>query len=317
MVALLILVLGVAAGVLFLWQPQGAVPPLNPPDSSPNTITPPANLEGLKYLRGDTNILLAVRPREFGTEGSSPEDGAKAALSRLGVPSGFLETFERAGLPWKSVDHVVLGATISDEVAEVPPFTIALVLREPMADEERFLKALQGRRTTMGGRTVHQVNLAGLPGVLAWKAKPSVWILTLREADLPMAEGGSGPTSPTLLDLLTNRLQPEFPVWLVIDEADWSRKPSVKALALLKQKQDWLPRIAKIRALTVGAGLAAVQRQQVVIRTADAETARKVSSEWSEFKPSVQGNDVSIVNLGAPEIILGPLTAGLEKALAP
>lgn len=271
--SVLLLVVGFALGMYLIDKPIKPQVPgsANSLTASGFHVTPPGKLEGLKYLRPDTNVLFAVQPGALIGYAAETNQDPKAILMAAGMPRGVLELLDRAGLKLEQIDHITGGLAVGDAVAELR-FTLTLVLKQPLADEERFLRAFEARRITQGGRTLQVVNLAGRPGVLAWQASPKVWVFAANEDDLPPTAGGTGPTSTTLLDMISTRLSPATSTWAAMDEGRWSEKPGVQLAALLLQKKDWLATLAKGRAAVVGLSFEPSPRLRIFVHAADTET---------------------------------------------
>src|SRR5262245_8526702 len=77
-------------------------------------------------------------------------------LPRAGVPDATFAAIARAGLTLPQIDHVVAGTS-----AHEPSFTLVLVLRRPLDDEEPFLQKLQAQPNPWGKKDHFNVTLDG------------------------------------------------------------------------------------------------------------------------------------------------------------
>ena len=281
------------------------------PKGRPDVIEPVA-LQGVKYLRPDSNLVLAVQSWPVLQHATRTGRDPVAMLEEMGVPRTVFATLDRAGVTLEQIDHIAVGATVGDQVLEVPPLTLVLVLREPVADVDRFLKAFDARRTRVGDRTVHQVNLGGLTGLLLWQATPTIWTFALREADLPTGMAERGPLSTECRELVSQKAA----AWVVVGEADWSKKPAVRFLADLRKKPAWLTMAEKLRMATIDLSLAdASPRLGVFVRVRDDDTGERLRQALPDAKG--KGPAVWVVHDGDPADGLGKIARTLEDTLKP
>lgn len=271
--------IALAIGALaFLLAPrQTNSPPLaNPPVATP-TPTPPAQLDALKYLPAQANLVFAVQPAALMHQLRLTSLDPEAFFQDLGLPPSLLEGVGRTGLAWDDIDHLVIGWVVDDQVAEFR-FLAGLALRQPLKDEERFRNALQARRVALPDREAYQVTLAGWPGVWAWPAEPTCWVFAHREADLPASNsspGSPGPISATLSAIIHDRLTPGDLAWLVMDESDWARKPLLKLLGLMERKPPLVSFLEPVRSLAAGLSVTPSPRLRVYAALGHASSAKQ------------------------------------------
>jgi hypothetical protein len=268
--------LGIGVGAYYL---RGHRAGSNPDaDAGPNaTPTPPAELAGLAYLPPDCNLVAAVQPGPLLAYTSRTNQDPREILQRAEVPAGVLAFLERAGVPLAQIDHVVVGAPVADAVLELR-VTLVFVLRRPLADEERFLDALEAKKDKHG-RPRHDVVLD-----VGWKVplavvrvSPTVWVFGMQDADLGPAEhGGGSQIAPGFREMIAQRLAPETAAWIAADTGNWANKPLVKLVAERASGQKWLPLLAKGRAAVGGLSFGKEPRARLFVRCADEPTGAKL-----------------------------------------
>ena len=74
------------------------------------------------------------------------------------MPESVFATLDRAGVTLPQIDHLAGGAKLGD-VFELR-LALALVLRRPLADEDKFLQSL-GAKKSLDGKPRYDATLAG------------------------------------------------------------------------------------------------------------------------------------------------------------
>jgi hypothetical protein len=264
-----------AAGLYFYW-PFGGSPPPSQPDTLPPGTTPPAALAGLRHLPAGANVVFAVQPGPVLAYAERTGADPKAVLATLMIPREAVDGLERAGLPLDRIDHVVGGVTLTP--ADLfPGFALVLKLRQPVADEERFLQALKAEKKPKAGRPVYAVFLAGLPLTMT-TIDDRTYLFGFLEKDLSAADAPPGPAAlpPALRDAITTKLSPASFAWAATDAAAWADMAVVKAFATNSKDprvRDRFELLGRGRQAVVGASLEPDPRLRVAVRTRDAEAA--------------------------------------------
>ena len=160
-----------------------------------------------------------------------------------------------------------------------------LVLKQPPADEDEFLKKLKAKPAA-GKKARYTVDLAKLPLLLA-RVSPTVWVFGLNEKDFAAVErGGFGPggtqfrgTEADGLRKMLRGVSDAAAVWAVAyDDRDWAKKPLVKLAAQSPEGKKWLPAVSGFRGGEVGVTFGGPPRIELFIRSADAATAERVNA---------------------------------------
>jgi hypothetical protein len=288
MVAAAMGLVGVGVG-LFLYYRTGPRPTPEPDPPAVVAATAPATLAGVGFIPADANVLLAVQPQPVLAYADRTKQDPRALLAKAGVPGEFFATLDQLGVTLPMIDHVVIGAKVADDAAI--RVAVALVLRRPLGDEDKFLAALKAQQAPKGR---WNVQLAGLPLLLA-KASPRVWVFGWDEKDLaPSEKGGLGVgakhLSADLQDALTQRLPPDAAVWLATASENWAKKGSVQLLVgEVMKKREWLQLMAKGQAAVAGLSFDEPPRARLFVRAADADTGAKLRDH---FKGKATGDDV-------------------------
>lgn len=275
-VAMLMGLVGVGVGVLV--YPRGpAKTDGGEPDAPPSVAAvAPAALSGLGFLPADVNVALAVQPGPVLAYAGRTNQEPRALLRAAGVPDGAFAALDRAGVTLPQIDHLAAGAKLGDELR----FTLALVLRRPPADEDKFLAAV-GAKKARDGKPRFDAEVGGAPVKLV-KVSPRAWVFGWDDKDVAPAERGGLPPggahlSAGLQEALTQRLPPDAAVWLATDSDRWAERPTVKLLIENGlRKKEWLPLVAKGRAAVIGLSFDAEPRARAFVRTADAETGEQL-----------------------------------------
>jgi hypothetical protein len=144
-VALALGLLGLATGLVVHYS-RGSKPPEPQPEPAiAVNATPPAQLAGLGYLPAECNLVFAVQPGPVLADAARLKQEPREFLTRSGVPHQVFATLDQLGLTLPQIDHIACGIFVGDEGDE-PRVALVLVLKQPLADEDEFLKKLQASR---------------------------------------------------------------------------------------------------------------------------------------------------------------------------
>jgi hypothetical protein len=207
-----------------------------------------------------------------------------------------LDALAGAGVTLPQIDHLA-GGLPADELR----FTLVLVLRRPLADEDAFLGKLKARRQP-GGKDRHDVDV-GLPLTLA-RVSPEVWVFGFdAKKDLAAADrGGYGPGGtqfPTgLAQMIAERVPPVAAAWLATSDEAWAEKPAVEVLAGFLGLKGVKAVLAKGRAAAAAFTPDDPPRVRVFVRAADEATGRQVRDY---FRRKAAGDD-RVTHGGAGEV---------------
>jgi hypothetical protein len=271
--------LGIGYGV---YRSRGPAQPPEP-DAGPAVVQPPGSLGGLGFLPADANVVFAVQPGPVLTYADRTKHDPRDLLAKAGVPASVFATLDRLGIPLDQIDHVVAGAHVPDADLGELRVALALVLRNPVADEPRFLDQLKAKRTVRDGKTHYDVEFAGVPLKLA-RASAATWVFGWADRDLGPALGGVPRThlSTELTETLAQKLPPDAAAWVATDSARWGEKKAVQLLLGQAGKKEWLPALAKGQAAVVGLSVADPPRLRVFVRAADADTGERLRAYFAK-----------------------------------
>lgn len=247
-------------------------------------VKPAAQPAGLGYLRPDCNVAFAVQAgpllRYAERTGRPPGD----VLAQAGLPEPARGLLDQFGVPLAQVDHLAGGLTLG-EGEDALRFELALVLNEPLADEDEFLRRLKARPVA-NTRNRHDVALGRFPLVLA-RAAPTVWVFGLDERDLSAA--GKGGTGPVGLRGALADLPPDAAAWAVADDdRDWAQKPAVKLLGGVPELKALLPALKDGRGGSLAVSLGDSPRLSVRVRAADGATGAKARDYFAARAAEVE-----------------------------
>jgi hypothetical protein len=180
--------------------------------------TAPAELAGLGYLPADVNVLAALQVREALR---LPEGKAFLNQLRKGPFAFVLNAVEKSsGLSWEEIDHVVVGAHLSDKLPRV-----TLVVHTAQPYKADAIKLPRARPTTFRDLPLFHFNIGtNLGGGVLWCPNDRVQVVRVQAykvevndlKDLPLkpAQGADG-LAPPLQSFLRQRLDKGSLVWLV------------------------------------------------------------------------------------------------------
>jgi len=197
-------------------------PPFLPPVSA--ATTPPLELRGLAFLPSNSNILFAVQPGPLLVYAEKSKQDSVELLTRNRVPASFLGTLAKAGVTLQQIDHLVGGFYIPDKDEELR-IAFALVLRQRLPDEAKFLEFLQAKPDPKLGPDRFDVQFDKC-SLRMRRASDTVWAFGLSAKDF--AEGTE--LAPGMRSILTERVPRDAAAWLATDRAEWTKKPVIAAL---------------------------------------------------------------------------------------
>lgn len=302
-----VLLLAAAGGVCayYLSRIQPYVPP---PPTAGASVAPPAQLAGLKYLPAESNVVFAVQPAAIFRHATTVAGNPTEEMAKAGVPAPVLAALGQGGVSLDGIDHVVGGAVIPD--AGEFRVGIALVLRQPVADEARFLDALKVRRAN-ANPAYHAVELGGVPLKLV-KLTDTTWLFGWTERDLTPAGNG---LSDRMRASLAEAIPADAAACVVTDAADWAAKPAVTLLLAVGGKADWQPGVARARA--VAAGLTLTNPPTLRLLAKGTTPAARVELRAAlQRQPGTTGETGEWLFLDAPADRAGGLAA-LRAVFAP
>lgn len=231
---------------------------------------PPLDLIGLGFLPADSDIVFALQPGPVLAHATRLKQEPRELLAKAGLPPQVLNALAHVGIPLEQIDHLT-GAVNADGLR----LTLVLILRRS-PDEERFLKQLRATRSS-DAKERYSVELGGAPFTLA-RVSPTVWVFGFdAKQDLEAVEkGGHGlggrDFTPGLTEMVS-RVPPDAAVWIATDADRWAEKPLVKmVIAEILKKPEWLPLLARGRALAASLSLNDPPRLRLFVTAADDST---------------------------------------------
>ena len=257
-------------------KPDGDPPGEQPPAVSKSNVTPPTQLAGLGYLPADYNVVFAVQPGPLLTYATRTHQEPRDILTRAGVPAQALAALDQIGLTLAQIDHVAGGSLLGNE-AEGLRIAFVLVLKQPLADEDEFLKKLKAK-PVVGKKTRYTVELAQLARV-----SPTVWAFGLSDKDFEAVDrGGYGPGGKQFrgsdsegFRQMIGSVPPEAAAWTAADDdRDWTQKPLVATLlSLSPEAKKGLSGLSSFRAGLFALSFGEQPRVRIFFRTADSAVA--------------------------------------------
>lgn len=287
-VGLVVVTVAIGLTIYFTRTPKPRTEPQLAPEITA-TATPPVQLTGLGYLPAECNVVFAIQPGPLHVHAERMKQEPRQTLAQVGLPEQVLGTLDSIGIPLAQIDHIAGGTHIGDTVFE-PRLALAVVLKQPHADETGFLKNLKAKATP-GGKERYEVELGKLPLTLA-RVSPTVWVFGWSDNDLRAVEkGGFGPGGTQFrkseshdgrglygsVQGMIRAVPSEAAVWAVAhDERDWTQKPLIQFVGKSPDAKKWLPVFKDGRG-----GMAAITfgerpRMTLLVRTAEPATAERV-----------------------------------------
>ncbi|MBN9119091.1 MAG: hypothetical protein J0I06_08010, partial [Planctomycetes bacterium] len=191
-VAMALGLIGFVAGLVVYYN-RGPKPKGEPEPPAAVVATPPAQLVGLGYLPAECNVVFAIQPGPVLDYAARTKQEPRDVLARAGIPPRVLGAIDSTGLTLAQIDHVAGGLFLPSGPEELR-VAVVLVLKQPPADENEFLKGLKAKPVPGGkGRFAVELDKVPVAPVLA-RVAPTVWAFGLNAGDLAAAErGGFGP----------------------------------------------------------------------------------------------------------------------------
>ncbi len=169
-------------------SPEPAVAPAT-------TAIPPAQLAALGYLRADCNVVFAVQPGPLLHYSARTKQEPRDVLAQAGLPDVARGTVEQFGVPLAQIDHIAGGVGLGDG-ADALRLALVLVLKQPLADEDEFLKKLSAKPAA-GKKPRHSVVVGKFPLLLAQRFADGVGVRPrrtgLRRGGQPRPRRGAVP----------------------------------------------------------------------------------------------------------------------------
>jgi hypothetical protein len=305
----------VAVVVVLVLNRGGKKPDENPgPQRPAHVATPPTELRGLAYLPADTNIVFAAQPGPFAAYAKRTGQDAGELVAKAGLPRSILNVATDLGLSLEQIDHVAGGTTIGDGDFNAR-LTLALVLREPPADEDDFLKRLKAKRQS-GGKSRYDATLFGLP-MTAARVSATVWVFGLALGSDPAKnldavdrgyEPGGKQLPAALAEAIATRVPADAAAWLATDDANWAEKGGVKlVVGQVLKRPEWLPVLARGRAVVAAISIGDEPRLRLFVKAVDDATAQRARDFFKTLDPkATTGGEGSAAQYDAP---IDPATA--------
>jgi hypothetical protein len=282
--------LGLTIGLVVYFNRGGLRGKPGPEPVPTAAVTPATQLIGIGYLPADTSVAFAVQPGPILAYAERMKQDPRALLTSAGIPAAAFDTLTQLGLSLPQIDHVAFGWP-----GELR-FTLVLVLRTPLADEDAFLRKLKATKPA-SGKGPSDIELPGLP-VPAHLARvsPTVWVLGVgfdAAKGFEAAErGGYGPGgkqfAPGLTEMLGQRVPPEAAAWIATGDERWDEKPAVRLLLEATGKKQWLPVLARGRAGMLALNFDDPPRARLFLKAVDEATGQQVRDY---FKAQAAAND--------------------------
>ena len=253
--------------------------------SPPTRATwPPQAVAGLRYLPGDSQLVFAVQPSPLLQYAERTNQDPNEVTADGGLPKPVVDWLSDAGIALDMIDHVAVGVKFDG----IPPFAVLLALREPLADEGRFLQGMQARRDpdkntyrVSGRQLLVPVDMVKVDDTKYLFASD----VSLLAAAKKPAEG-IGHFSKDLQDSI-RKLSPASFVWLATDDADWTNSEGTRGKSLsllatvgLREGDRWKRFDPKLRATAIGLSLETELTVRVSARYLDAATAAVHEKDW-------------------------------------
>jgi hypothetical protein len=198
---------------------------------------PPATLEALRWLPGDTTLIAGVQVAELRqTDAGRDLLNHLFHIGKIEINADMLERW--TGLKMDDVDHVVLGVQADDAL---PPQTVLIVRTSRPYDADAVKTALHAEQAGgAGNKTFYKGKPAdgGLRPVL-WFANDRTMVIGLLERHLeavPDAPAAGLERLPAeMRTLLEERLQSAGPAWMVASSPDWRKTGAALLIGALSQ----------------------------------------------------------------------------------
>jgi hypothetical protein len=237
-----------------------------------------------------------------------------------------LGTVADLGLTLPQIDHLAGGTFIGDGSFD-PRLTLALVLRQPLADEDAFLKKLKAKKQP-GGKARYDAELAGLFMTVA-RVSPTVWVFglgfskeprdNLEAVDRGGYELGGKQFRPWLAESIASRVPPDAAAWVAANDERWAEKLGVKfVVETLLKKPEWMPVLSQGRAGLAAVSLGEEPRVRLYVKAADDATGQRVRDYFKSLATDPKASHGGAGDSALYETAIDPATAyaTLQKILS-
>ncbi|MDY3552247.1 zinc-ribbon domain-containing protein [Gemmata sp. JC717] len=274
----------------------------------PETAT---ELTALRYLRGNANIVFAIRPEPVIAYAERTKQQPGDVLKRSGLPDGLGGAVEQLGVPLAQVDHLAGGLELG-EGDDALRLTLVLVLKQPPADEDTFLSKLKARPVA-GKRDRYEVAV-GRFGLLLARVSPTVWAFGLDEKDFTAIETGEPRPAAAAqfrgddrsgLRGMIRAVPADAAVWVAADDdRDWTQKPALKLFGSAPEVKKWLTAVKDGRGGALSVRLGEQPQVQLRVRAVDDATAERVRAYFAaragELPSARSGGEGALAEFDSP-----------------
>ncbi|HVS39157.1 MAG TPA: hypothetical protein VMS17_26600 [Gemmataceae bacterium] len=218
--------------------PARRSPLLDLPAPTP-VVTPPAALEGLRWLPPNTTLIAGVQLAEMRqTDAGLKLMHQSFSIGSLEFSPSRLEGW--TGLKVQEIDHVVIGVQADEPL---PPPAV-MVVRTIHPYDPSVVKGAVGAEPnplTLGGKRVFQGKLHDLgQRVYVWFADDRTILMALWSKHLESVPdrpaAGLERLPAAVRNLLQTRLAADGPMWVVGHSGDWRQTAAAVVLAALPKK---------------------------------------------------------------------------------
>ncbi|AWM40763.1 hypothetical protein GobsT_06920 [Gemmata obscuriglobus] len=275
----------IASGVIVGMRTRDGSGPSN--DGLSSVPPPSSELAALRYLRGNSNIVFAIRPEPLLAYAERTKQQPGDVLKRSGLPDGLGATVEQLGVPLAQIDHLAGGLELG-EGDDAIRLTLVLVLKQPPADEDMFLSKLKAR--PVAGKRDRYDAAVGRFGLLLARVSPTVWVFGLNQKDFSAIEAGEhrpagaqfrGDDRSGLRGMI-RAVPADAAVWAAADDdRDWTQKPALKLFGNAPEVKKWLTAVKDGRGGTLAVRLGEQPQVQLRVRAVDEATAGRVRSYFA------------------------------------
>ena len=308
----ILLGLGVLGGAI--WFAFGARHNEKPIENAPAPVVaakPPTELAALGYLRADCNIVFTVQPGPLLDFAARTKQEPREVLAQAGLPEAARNMIEQLGITLPQIDHIAGGLYLG-EGEDALRLALVLVLKQPLADEATFLKALKAKPVA-GKKSRHDVVVGRFPLLLA-RVSPTLWVFGLDEKDFDAVDKSYGPGGsqfrggvegqPGVRTMIAS-VPPEAAVWVAADdERDWTQKPIVRLMELSPEAKNWLPAMKGGRGGLVAVSFGERPHLRVRVRAANDATGDRVRAYFAaraaETESATSGGSGTAAQFDAP-----------------
>ncbi len=294
------LVLLAVIGLVGYYFRSGVQPRPQPEQPRPDSAIPADQLIGLGNLPDDTNIVFAIQPGPVVAYAERMKKDPRELLIQAGIPARLYDQLTSLGLTLQQIEQVIGGTSLGDG-AVTPRFSLVVVLRGPLTNENEFLHKLQARKQAIKER--YDIELARLPLMLA-RVSPTIWFIGWDDKDFKAVDrgghGAGGKQLPFgLRQAIADQVPPDAAIWLAANDEQWAEKPAVKLLleTELFGKKEWLPVLAKGRSALVALSFDEPPRLRLFFKTVDAATGIQLRNYFQK----IAGKDEKIRQGGEGE----------------